>query len=371
MGLFEWLTFCEDLVGADGATILGVYAGYSLRGESVPEAELQPYIDEVLSELEYVLGPADSPYGKLRARDGRREPFDVRYIEIGNEDWFSDTYGYRWPAFYAQLSAAYPNLTFIATTTKGGVAFPSSVQFDQHFYGDGRNFLGLFNAWDNTPRSGSSSSPILVTEYSVQRFANQTFSPWPFMAGSVAEAVMALGIERNSDIVLTQMYAPVLSNLHYNREGKPRLISFDADQESGKTLLSTSYHVLQLLATTHAQRSRNLEVKQDKGRGFYPVYWAASLDVDGNVMYVKFANSGEKRHQVGLDLQCANATVVAGGELDMNTEREPDKIGPKALEVEKVEGGSRVVLPGWSVAVVRCLVKGGGMGTEGVGASVG
>jgi alpha-N-arabinofuranosidase len=127
MGLFEWLTFCEDLVGADGATILGVYAGYSLRGESVPEAELQPYIDEVLAELEYVLGAPDSPYGKVRARDGRRDPFDVRYIEMGNEDWFSDTYAYRWPRFYKQLKDAYPNLTFVATTTKGGVTFPASV----------------------------------------------------------------------------------------------------------------------------------------------------------------------------------------------------------------------------------------------------
>lgn len=45
----------------------------------------------------------------------------------------------------------------------------------------------------------------------------------------MAEAVMGISIERNADTVVSQMYAPFLSNLHYNREGKPRLIRFDVD----------------------------------------------------------------------------------------------------------------------------------------------
>lgn len=212
MGLLEWLEFCSDL-GAE--TLLGVYDGYSLQGTSIAEGQLQPYIDDVLNELEYVLGSDSTPYGALRARDGHPDPFNVKYIEIGNEDFFSDTYSYRWPAFYNALSAAYPNITFVATTSKG-ITFPFGVQFDQHFYGDSNDFVGMFNAYDNWPRNNG--TPIIVGEYSVQRFDNETFSEYPFLEGSVAEAVYSLGLERNSDVIVTQLYAPFLSNLHYNRE---------------------------------------------------------------------------------------------------------------------------------------------------------
>ncbi|CAF4511322.1 unnamed protein product, partial [Rotaria magnacalcarata] len=57
--------------------------------------------------------------GALRERLGRSEPFDIKYVEIGNEDFFAaSSYSYRWPAFYNVLSQRYPNITFIATTTK-------------------------------------------------------------------------------------------------------------------------------------------------------------------------------------------------------------------------------------------------------------
>ena len=81
----------------------------------MPEGDLEPYIQEVLNELEYLTGPADSTFGSLRAADGREEPFNINYIEIGNEDWFSDTSEYRYKAFYDALIAEYPEAKIIAT----------------------------------------------------------------------------------------------------------------------------------------------------------------------------------------------------------------------------------------------------------------
>lgn len=43
------------------------------------------------------------------------EPFKIRYVEIGNEDFFSCTYHYRFPYLYKALKQAYPNITFIST----------------------------------------------------------------------------------------------------------------------------------------------------------------------------------------------------------------------------------------------------------------
>ena len=63
-GLIELLTFTED-IGA--IPILGVYTGYSLDQKSVPRSELQPYIDQVINEIDFLTAPADqNRMGALR-----------------------------------------------------------------------------------------------------------------------------------------------------------------------------------------------------------------------------------------------------------------------------------------------------------------
>jgi alpha-N-arabinofuranosidase len=92
-GLIELLTFVEDI----GATpILAVYAGYSIDRISVPPDQLQPYIDKVVKELDFLTSSADdNPMGALRKRLGRNQPFDIKYVEIGNEDFAAmGTYAY-------------------------------------------------------------------------------------------------------------------------------------------------------------------------------------------------------------------------------------------------------------------------------------
>lgn len=48
LGLLEYLYWCEDI----GATpIMGVYAGYSLDGSSVPQSSLGPYIELAINQV--------------------------------------------------------------------------------------------------------------------------------------------------------------------------------------------------------------------------------------------------------------------------------------------------------------------------------
>lgn len=102
--------------------LLTVYAGYTLApngrnpASTVPREHIQPFIDEVLDELEYILGDARTPMGALRASHGRAEPYKLELVEIGNEDQFSGgSYNWRFPMYYEQLKAKYPDITFIAT----------------------------------------------------------------------------------------------------------------------------------------------------------------------------------------------------------------------------------------------------------------
>ena len=66
---------------------------------------------------EYVSGPADSEWGKKRTADGFPEPFPLRYVEIGNEDWFdrSGSYDGRFTQMARVIRARYPHLKIIAT----------------------------------------------------------------------------------------------------------------------------------------------------------------------------------------------------------------------------------------------------------------
>jgi alpha-N-arabinofuranosidase len=69
VGLHEFLRLCE-LIGAEAYITVNT-------GLGTPE--------QAAEELAYVNGPADSPLGRLRARNGHTEPYGVTWWAIGNE----------------------------------------------------------------------------------------------------------------------------------------------------------------------------------------------------------------------------------------------------------------------------------------------
>ena len=115
LGLLEFLEWCEDL---HMQPLLAVWAGYALNGTHVnPGADLAPYVQDALDEIQYVTGGTNTTWGAQRAADGHPAPFPLQYVEIGNEDFFdgSGSYDGRFAQFYDAIKAAYPNLKVIAT----------------------------------------------------------------------------------------------------------------------------------------------------------------------------------------------------------------------------------------------------------------
>ena len=161
-GLLELMTFAED-IGA--APVLAVYAGFSLDQVSVPEDKLQPYIDEVIDEIDFLFAPAETNrMGALRASLGRREPFNISYVEIGNGDFLDlglVTYKYRWPAYYNALSKRYPQMNFIATPIQ--LISPPPIVDDHHYRGP-VFYIDNFRHFESLPRSGPK---VVVGEFSV------------------------------------------------------------------------------------------------------------------------------------------------------------------------------------------------------------
>ena len=150
MGLLEFMEWCEDL---KMQPVLAVWAGYALKGEHVDAGpDLKPHVQDALDEIEYVTGDASTPWGAARARDGHPAPFQLTYIEIGNEDAFdrSDSYGGRFAQFYDAIKAKYPNLQIIATRP---VTSRRADVVDDHYYRSARQ-MEADHHYDTTSRNG-------------------------------------------------------------------------------------------------------------------------------------------------------------------------------------------------------------------------
>lgn len=204
--------------------LLAVWSGLWLDGTVVAEADLEPYVQDALNELEFIMGDTSTTYGALRASLGYPDGWTIKYLEIGNEDNLnsgSSSYSsYRFSAFYDAIIDAYPDMVIIGSTIAYS-PMPGSAGGDYHEYTRPDGFVEQYNYFDNF----STVHKTLVGEYAIIQPNDGTASDganwseskatWSFWIGSVSEAVFEIGLERNSDKIIGASYAPLLQNLNY------------------------------------------------------------------------------------------------------------------------------------------------------------
>jgi alpha-L-arabinofuranosidase len=259
-GLPEYLLWCKQL-GAE--PVLAVFAGYVLNGDHVKAGspEMAIYTQEALDEIEYVSGPATSPWGRRRAADGFPDPFPLRYVEIGNEDWFdrSGSYDGRFTQMAKAIRKRYPRLKIIATAPVK--SFKPDL-YDDHFYRSPRQLFQMATMYDlpaGTPPpltfngGGFNGRQPGGIKTFVGEWAAQEGRPTPNLRSALADAAFVMGLEKNSDAVVMECYAPLLVNVSPAdpEKGYPRawqwntnLIGYDALRSFG----SASYYAQVMLA---------------------------------------------------------------------------------------------------------------------------
>jgi alpha-N-arabinofuranosidase len=317
LGYLDYLYWCEDM---DIEPLLVVYAGYSLGtnnqvGPTVPADQLDFYINEAIEQIEYAIGdPNTTTWGKLRAQHGHPEPFKLKHIGIGNEDWFSDSYYWRFPRFLAALKKAYPDMIYIASQAtenspaNRNVSIPQGNMWDMHHYQTPQFFKNDFGFFDNwQQRAGYPNVSIFVGEYSVLSVDTPSGSVdwvngvgrlrYPGMLSAIGEAIYGIAMERNPSVVTLSSYAPLLQNLN-DYQWLPNMIAFTAD--SSQTIKSTSYWKHWMFA-----RSKGAETVQtiNESGDFNPVWWHASAEPavgGGEKLFVKLVNAASKPAPVTL-----------------------------------------------------------------------
>ncbi|KAH7097271.1 glycoside hydrolase [Auriculariales sp. MPI-PUGE-AT-0066] len=352
LGLMEYLQWAEDL---DATVILGVYAGYSLNGASVPQDELQPYIQEVLDELHFLLDPSTTKLGAWRASLGHEDPYDIRYVEVGNEDNLSGpvpTYqSYRWKMYHDAIRAEFPAINIMATTRASQPVDPVPEFIDYHVYTHPRGLVNLATQYDNVTRA----TKYFVGEYAIVSLNTSDIwnnrMPWPVVRGAASEASYMIGFERNADVVFASAYAPTLQHVN-GTQWTPNLIAFDA----GKIVRSVSYFVQWMFGThvgTHVLES---------GSGLAnPVFWTVSVHEEARAVYLKLANVAETVQTASVDVSAlpvdftADAEWITIGDANLNASNAFDSgevYTPKTTWLSLENGLLELPLGPWSASVV-------------------
>jgi alpha-L-arabinofuranosidase len=339
LGLLEYLQFIEDI----GATpVMAVWAGYTLSGSVVAEADLAPYVQDALDQIEYAIGPATSKWGARRAADGHPAPFPTPFVEIGNEDTFDrggSYQAYRYPMFYDAIKAAHPDIKCIATTPV--TSRPMDI-IDEHYYSDAAFFESNSTRYDSYDRSGPQ---VFVGEYAAT--ANAGSLATGLLGNSVGEAAFLTGLERNSDIVMMSSYAPLFANYGHT-QWNPDLIGYDQLQSYG----STSYWVQRLFANNLGDKVLPVTASASG------LYCSATVDSRTGRIYLKIVNPAAQA--VGTQLTfsgrkgaAAQIEVLEGDDPTVgNTLADPDALVPSRTSLRGAGGVFDYRAPANSVTVV-------------------
>ncbi|KAJ1433984.1 Glycoside hydrolase superfamily, partial [Sesbania bispinosa] len=110
LGYFEFLQLAEDL----GALPIWVFNNGVSHNDQVDTSAVLPLVQEALDGIEFAKGDPSSKWGSVRAAMGHPEPFDLRYVAVGNEDCGKKNYRGNYLKFYSAIKSAYPDIQIIS-----------------------------------------------------------------------------------------------------------------------------------------------------------------------------------------------------------------------------------------------------------------
>lgn len=236
-GVDEFFRECEDLhMQPLYAINCGLSLGYNGdTNNTEPLDQMGPWVQDALDLIQYANGDTNTPWGALRSANGHPAPYNLQYMEIGNENGGS-YYNDRYALFYQAIKSNYPAMHLIVPDW-GGIpsATPVEIQ-DEHYYSSPATFISYATKYDGYSRSGPK---VFVGEYAV----TSGYGTYGNLAAALGEAAFMTGMERNSDVVQMASYAPLFGNVN-GLQWRPDLIYFNSSQAFG----TPSYYVQQMFS---------------------------------------------------------------------------------------------------------------------------
>ncbi|KAK8609138.1 hypothetical protein V6N13_025445 [Hibiscus sabdariffa] len=340
LGYFEFLQLSEDL----GALPIWVFNNGISHNDQVDTSSVLPFVQEALDGLEFARGDSSSKWGSVRAAMGHPEPFDLRYVAIGNEDCWKKNYRGNYLKFYNAIKRAYPDIKIISNCDGSSrpLDHPADL-YDFHVYTSANNLFSMSNQFDKTSRQGPKA---FVSEYAVTGKDAGTGS----LLAALAEAGFLIGLEKNSDIVQMASYAPLFVNSN-DRRWNPDAIVFNSFQAYG----TPSYWVQRFFTESSGATFLNATLQKDSSASLVAsaITWKNS---DGQTyIRIKAVNFGSNSVNLqisvgGLDpnsvkLSGSTKTILTSANLmDENSFNEPQKVAPIQTLLEQADKEMSVLL---------------------------
>lgn len=330
-GLDEHLQLCEDL-GAEPVYVTS--AGISETPGSkewfaiCPLNKMQPIIDDILDLLEYCNGSTSTTWGAKRAANGHPARYNLKYIEIGNENgWETENeYSPRYSMIRKSVLAHYPEIMFmyngyrqknIPSHTLG-----NSVDFtDEHFYL--KDLSTLYNKYDSIDPA---CKKICVAEYASSIKGNGGNVIGNF-GDALGDAVFMLGCEKNSERMWWTGYGNYAGFAGHGNFG-PCIVWNDAVSN----FAAPSYYMQKMLFSDN-QGTRVLPFTQNTAN----CYWSVSIDTESGKkdILLKIVNNKGASETVSITLKGAkkvdpvgHSTTLTGAPDAENSLADPNKVVP-------------------------------------------
>lgn len=348
LGFYEFFLLSEE-IGAEPLPVLSCGLACQFQNEDmhahVAVEDLDPYIQDALDLIEFANGDVTTKWGKLRAEMGHPEPFNMKFIGIGNEQWGPE-YPERLEPFIKAIRAAYPDMKIVGSSGPNSEGdqfdylWPEMKRLkadlvDEHFYRPESWFLAQGARYDNYDRKGPK---VFAGEYACHGRGKK----WNHFNAALLEAAFMTTIERNADIVHMATYAPLFAHVE-GWQWRPDMIWFD-NMTSFRTC---SYYVQQLYSTYKGTNALKMTMdgKNITGaEGQNGLFASAVLDKDNNQYIVKVINVSETAQPLNIkfDGMKKKENLTAGCVIKLQTDdvlkensiENPNLITPKESVIE-------------------------------------
>jgi alpha-N-arabinofuranosidase len=304
----------------------------------------------------------------------------MKYVEIGNEDWFdrSNSYPGRFIQFREAIEKKYPQLICISTIADA--QYPNQkvatgkkpAVLDEHYYRDSWSMWANASQYDSYDRNGPK---IFVGEWATREGA-----PTTNLNAALGDAAWMTGMERNSDLIIMSCYAPLFVNVNTATATAPKAWQWDSDLIGYNALTSygsPAYYVQKIFSqylgdkvvpvtaenipTQARPMSRRDSTENTKPKPVPTVFYSATKDEKTGTVYLKLVNTLGKKQPIEINLLGigkvspeATSVVIKGEKPEAtNTITDPVKIIPVTTKVKGVAPLFTRTLDPYSVTILQ------------------
>lgn len=358
LGFYEFFLLSEE-IGAEPLPVLSCGLACQFQNDDkhahVAVEDLEPYIQDALDLIEFANGDVSTKWGKLRAEMGHPEPFNMKFIGIGNEQWGPE-YPERLEPFVKAIRNAYPDIKIVGSSGPNSEGdqfdylWPEMKRLnadlvDEHFYRPESWFLAQGARYDNYDRKGPK---VFAGEYACHGAGKK----WNHFNAALLEAAFMTTLERNADIVHMSSYAPLFAHVE-GWQWRPDMIWFD-NMTSFRTC---SYYVQQLYSTYKGTNALKMTMNGKNitgAEGQNGLFASAVLDKDNNQYIVKVVNVSETAQSLNIkfDGMKKKENLTSGRLIKLHSDdvlkensiENPNLIAPEEESIEVVGKELNVII---------------------------